>query len=292
MFVFKKIQDVRDTLDQARQHQKRIGFVPTMGALHAGHMELVRAAKKECGFVVVSIFVNPIQFGPGEDFQKYPRPIEADLDLCRREGVGLVFNPEPEEMYPVESLTTVQVGGLTKELCGKFRPGHFTGVTTVVAKLFNIVRPDAAYFGQKDAQQALVVRRMVRDLNFPIDLRICPTVREDSGLALSSRNRYLSETQRKQAACLYRSFGTVKQLLKDGVRETAALVGAIQKQIESAGPCEIQYIGVVDPDTVKEVPVVDRPVLIALAVKIGPARLIDNIILDCDGNEIIMADLK
>ncbi len=263
-----------------------------MGALHDGHMELVRRARKECGFVVVSIFVNPIQFCPGEDFQKYPRPVEADLKKCRGEGVDLVFNPEAQEMYPEPQLTTVQVAKLTERLCGRFRPGHFTGVTTVVAKLFNIVQPDAAYFGQKDAQQALVIRRMVKDLDFPITMRICPTVRGEGSLALSSRNQYLSEAERKQAACLYQSFGLARQMLKNGVRETSEIIQGMKKYIESAGPCEIQYLSFVDPDTIKEVDAVNRPVLIALAVKIGPARLIDNIIMDSDGKEIIMADLK
>ncbi|MFA5863239.1 MAG: pantoate--beta-alanine ligase [Phycisphaerae bacterium] len=288
MLTLKKIDDVRRSLKIIRERKTCIGFVPTMGALHEGHLELIRRAKRECGFVVVSIFVNPTQFGQGEDFQKYPRSIEEDLDKCRQAGVDLVFNPEREEMYPEHSLTTVQVAKFTDKLCGEFRPGHFTGVTTVVTKLFNIVMPDIAYFGQKDAQQALVIRRMIQDLNFPVELRICPTVRSESGLALSSRNRYLSESELRQAACLYQSLQSAKRLINQGNKDGSAIMQSMRKQIELAGPCQIQYIGIVDMNTFDELAKIDRPVLIALAVRIGPARLIDNIILDSEGNETII----
>ncbi len=291
MLVCKKISEVRDAIGMVRRRGERIGFVPTMGALHDGHMSLVRAARRECPFVAVSIFVNPTQFGPGEDFNRYPRPLEADLARCRQEGVGLVFNPEPEEMYPLEPLTTVQVAKLTEKLCGEFRPGHFTGVATVVTKLFNIVQPDVAFFGQKDAQQALVIRRMIRDLNQPVELRVCPTVREVSGLAMSSRNQYLSDQERRQAVCLYESLRLGQRLIRQGVVDTATITARMRELIESAGPCGIQYISIVDPGTVQEVGRVEGPVLIALAVKIGSTRLIDNILVNREGEELIISEL-
>jgi len=291
MLVYKTIREVRDAIKGARSCGAKIGFIPTMGALHEGHLSLIRSAKTECPFIAVSIFVNPIQFGPGEDFQKYPRPIEADLEKCMKEGVNLVFNPEPEEMYPTEPLTTVQTSKMTEKLCGEFRPGHFTGVTTVVTKLFNIVQPDIAFFGQKDAQQALVIRRMVRDLNIPVDIRICPTVREASGLAMSSRNQYLSDSERRQAVSLIQSLRLGQKMIRDGVRDVEKIIAEIKRHIESAGPCGIQYISAVSPDTIQEVQRIDGPVLIALAVKIGSTRLIDNIMVDPDGNELIMAKM-
>lgn len=285
MLVLNKISDVREAQKAVRSRGQRTGLVPTMGALHDGHLSLIQAAKRECGYTVVSIFVNPTQFGPGEDFDRYPRPIESDLEKCRREGVDVVFNPPPEEMYPADPVTTVQVAKLTDKLCGEFRPGHFAGVATVVTKLFNIVQPDAAFFGQKDAQQALVIRRMIQDLNIPVALRVCPTVRSESGLALSSRNHYLGEGELAQAACLYQALQEARTLLKKGVRDSAEILSALRRRIEQAGPCRIQYLSIVDPDTLQEVDTVDRPVLIALAVKIGQTRLIDNIIVDADGND-------
>ena len=199
MEVAKTIESVRNLVKAARSRKKKIGLVPTMGALHIGHISLVEAAVKDYDFVVVSIFVNPTQFGPGEDFEKYPRPLEADLEICKKTGVDVVFNPAPEQMYPQKNLTWVTVEKLTEPLCGMSRPGHFRGVTTVCTKLFNIVEPDVAYFGQKDAQQAIVIKRMVADLNMPLKIIVCPTVREQSGLAVSSRNQYLSEQQKYDA---------------------------------------------------------------------------------------------
>ncbi len=200
MEVAKTIESVRSLVETARSGGKIIGLVPTMGALHVGHISLIEAAVEKCGFVVVSIFVNPTQFVPGEDFEKYPRPLEADLEICKKAGTDVVFAPTPEQMYPAENVTWVSVEKLTESLCGQFRPGHFRGVTTVCTKLFNIVAPDIAYFGQKDAQQAIVIRRMAADLNMPFEIVICPTAREPNGLAISSRNKYLTERQKKDAA--------------------------------------------------------------------------------------------
>jgi len=283
MLTVKTVEEVRQALQPIRG-ERRIGFVPTMGALHGGHQSLIRTARRESDYVVVSIFVNPIQFGPNEDFNKYPRPIEKDLALCEAEGADLVFNPAVAAMYPREQLTTVSVAKMTEKLCGAFRPGHFNGVTTVVTKLFNIVGPDIAFFGQKDAQQAFVIERMVADLNQPVKIRICPTVRESSGLAMSSRNQYLSESQRQQATCLYRSLQEAAKLIGRGIRESAEILAAMRHIIETAGPCTIEYIGFIDPETFADVELVDRRTLIALAVRIGPARLIDNIIVDGEGN--------
>ena len=203
-----------------------------MGALHAGHISLIEAAKRKCDFVVVSIFVNPTQFGPGEDFQKYPRPLKTDLQLCRKAGVDLVFAPTAKEMYSSENLTWVDVEKLTEPLCGRFRPGHFRGVATVCAKLFNIVLPDIAFFGQKDAQQAIVIKRMVADLNMPLKIVICPTIREKSGLALSSRNQYLTDQQKQDAAAIYKSLQKCRQLIKSGVRNSFAAQIADEKNTE------------------------------------------------------------
>ncbi len=205
MEVAKTIESVRSLVKATRSGGKIIGLVPTMGALHVGHISLMEAAVKECDFVVVSIFVNPTQFVPGEDFEKYPRPLDADLEICKKAGVDVVFTPTPEQMYPAENLTWVNVEKLTESLCGQFRPGHFRGVTTVCTKLFKIVAPDIAYFGQKDAQPAFVIKRMVADLNMPWEIVIYPTVREPNGLAVSSRNKYLTEQQQKDAANIYKS---------------------------------------------------------------------------------------
>ncbi len=288
MLAVKTIDEVRRVVHPAKQGGKRVGLVPTMGALHEGHLSLVHAAKSECDVVVVSIFVNPIQFGPNEDFEKYPRPIEKDLELCRQAGVDVVFYPEVQEMYPRELLTTVRVSKMTQTLCGKSRPTHFEGVTTVVTKLFNVVGPDFAYFGQKDAQQALVLRRMTADLDVPVTIRICPTIREESGLAKSSRNQYLNDDQRVQATSLSRALKEAVSLIKSGKKETSELIGAMETIIKTAGPCRIDYISVNDLETLEEVSRVQKPVVIALAVNIGPARLIDNIMVDAEGNEIIM----
>ncbi len=274
---------LRTHLQPLSRAGKRIGFVPTMGALHEGHRSLMRAARKECEIVVASIFVNPTQFGPGEDFEKYPRPLEKDLAACREEGVDVVFVPEVGEIYPPGAVTRVSVARLTEGLCGRHRPGHFDGVTTVVAKLFNIVQPDKAYFGQKDAQQAAVIRQMVRDLIWPIQIVVCPTVREGDGLAMSSRNAYLSPEQRRQALCLSKALHWAQGQIETGRGDVQKITAAMREQIEAAGPCEIDYIEVVDAETLEPKTSAVGRCLVALAVRIGPARLIDNVLVDAGG---------
>ena len=280
MEVAKTIEDVRSLVKAARSQRGKIGLVPTMGALHIGHISLIEAAVKECDFVVVSIFVNPTQFEPGEDFEKYPRPLEADMEICRKAGVDVVFAPEPQHIYPVKNVTWVTVEKLTEPLCGRFRPEHFRGVTTVCAKLFNIVAPDAAYFGWKDAQQAIVIRRMVADLNMPLEIVICPTVREANGLAISSRNQYLTTQQKKDAANIYKSLQTCRRLIYAGTTETHQIIAEMQKILQQIPSGEIEYISIVDAETLESIEKIAGKVLAAVAVKIGPARLIDNILVD------------
>ena len=280
MEITKTIEEIRGMVKAARSKGKKIGLVPTMGALHVGHISLFEAAAKNCDFVVVSIFVNPIQFGPGEDFEKYPRPMEADLKICREAGVDVVFAPEPEQMYPAENITWVNVEKLTEPLCGRSRPGHFRGVTTVCAKLFNIIAPDAAYFGQKDAQQAIVIKRMAADLNMPLEIVICPTVREPNGLAVSSRNQYLTEQQKKDAAHIYKSLQTCRRLIDAGTTETRQIIAEMQKILQQIPSGQIEYVSIVDAETLDSIEKIEGKILAAVAVKLGPARLIDNILLD------------
>ena len=274
------IQEIRSLVNAARNTGKRIGLVPTMGALHIGHISLIEAAVKGCDFVVVSIFVNPTQFGPGEDFEKYPRPLEADLRICQDAGVDVVFTPEPEEMYPAENITWVTVEKLTEPLCGKSRPGHFRGVTTVCAKLFNIVGPDVAYFGQKDAQQSIVIKRMVADLNMPLEIVICPTVREQNGLAVSSRNQYLSKQQRKDATNIYKSLQACRQMIDAGTTDSQKIITEMQQILQQIPTGQIEYVSIVDAETLEDIDKIAGKVLAAVAVKVGPARLIDNIMVD------------
>ncbi|RKY09155.1 MAG: pantoate--beta-alanine ligase [Planctomycetota bacterium] len=273
------IEQVRQSVAAARTAGKRIGFVPTMGALHAGHVSLIEAAIGRCGYVVVSIFVNPTQFGPGEDFDKYPRDLEADMSICKQAGVDLIFAPSASEMYQKENITWVSVDKLTLNLCGKFRPGHFRGVTTVCAKLFNIVQPDIAFFGQKDAQQALVIKRMVADLNMPLQIVVCPTVREPDGLAVSSRNKYLSAEERKDAVLLSAALAECEKLVAAGQRSCEALIEAMRKIISESSKAQIEYISIVDTETLADIDVIEGRALVALAVKIGSTRLIDNVII-------------
>ncbi|MHC4125948.1 MAG: pantoate--beta-alanine ligase [Planctomycetota bacterium] len=280
MQVAETIQAVRHLVKSARQQGKRIGFVPTMGAFHIGHAALIDEAVKRCGFVVVSIFVNPTQFGPGEDFEKYPRPLENDLDICRGRDVDVVFVPTAEEMYPQEILTWVNADKLTKNLCGRFRPGHFRGVATVCAKLFNIVCPDAAFFGWKDAQQAVVIQRMVADLNMPLEIVLCPTVRDSDGLALSSRNQYLSSEQRRDAMYIYKSLQKAQELIAGGQRDVQAVVGQIKDVLNQPGTIEVEYVSIVNAADLEELQQIEGKVLIAVAAKIGRTRLIDNILVD------------
>ncbi len=271
--------ELRAAIGQARRAGQRIGFVPTMGALHEGHASLIRAARRETDFVVVSIFVNPTQFGPNEDYQRYPRTPQADAEICQREGVDLLFAPTVEEMYPPGFCTWVEVTGLQDVLCGRSRPGHFRGVATVVLKLFNLVQPDIAYFGQKDAQQARIIRQMVRDLNVPVEIRVCPIVREPDGLAMSSRNAYLSPEQRRQATVLYRALCAAHELVKQGERDAGRVREHMLQVIATVPEAVLDYAEIVDPETLQPVQQINAPVLAALAVKIGPARLIDNMTL-------------
>ena len=280
MEVSETVESVRSLVKAARGKGKRIGFVPTMGALHIGHTSLIEAAVKDCDFVVVSIFVNPTQFGPGDDFEKYPRPLEADMEICRNAGVDVVFNPAPEQIYPTENLTWVDVEKLTETLCGRFRPGHFRGVTTVCAKLFNIVAPDVAFFGQKDAQQAVVIKRMVTDLNMPLEIVVCPTVRESNGLVVSSRNKYLSEEQKKDATLVYKSLQKCREMIEAGTKDSETIIAEMSKILGQAPSIEIEYISIVDAERLQKLDEIAGRVLAAVAIRIGPARLIDNIVVD------------
>lgn len=256
-----------------------VGLVPTMGYLHEGHLSLVRQAKAECDHVIVSIFVNPTQFGPKEDLSKYPRDLERDLELLSSLGVDLVWNPSAEVMYPSGYQTWVEVEALTNPLEGAMRPGHFKGVTTVVAKLFNATQPDKAYFGQKDAQQAAVIRRMAVDLNFPLEVIICPTVREADGLAMSSRNKYLNEAERQAATVLFRALSAAKGLFENGERDAEALRRMMKEVIEAEPLAQMQYVSCADYDTLEELDTVKGKSLLSMAVFVGKTRLIDNFVL-------------
>lgn len=279
MKICNEIELIRRTWRRARREGRRIGLVPTMGALHEGHLSLVRVAKSKCDVIAVSIFVNPTQFGPNEDFSKYPRTFERDCELLEKEGVDLVFAPSVNEMYPDGAVTYVTVEGMSDRLCGKSRPGHFRGVTTVVAKLFNIVEPDLAFFGQKDAAQAAVIKRMVRDLNMPVEIVICPIVREPGGLAMSSRNAYLDARQRKSALVLSRSLEAVKHAFDQGERNPANLAAA-GKAIFSEQPLvRLDYFEMVNPETLEPVNQLNGEVLVAIAAYVGTTRLIDNLVL-------------
>jgi len=274
-----RIDQVRRAVREARGGGRKVGLVPTMGALHEGHASLIRAARGEAGCVVVSIFVNPTQFGPGEDLGRYPRPLEKDMAVCRREGVDVVFTPSAAEMYPDGFATGVRVAGLSEKMCGAFRPGHFDGVCTVVAKLFTIVRPDVAYFGEKDAQQLAIIRRMAADLDLPLEIRGCPLVREPDGLAMSSRNAYLSADERRRAPALSAALAEAKLALAAGERDAAKVAAAVRRRLEAAAGVEIQYVAVVDPDTLADLARIADKVLVAVAAKVGATRLIDNVLL-------------
>jgi pantoate--beta-alanine ligase len=280
MEIVNKIDELFVTRDGIRSRGGRLGLVPTMGALHEGHLSLIRAAKAKSDVVAASIFVNPTQFGPNEDFTRYPRDLEKDLALLERDGVDLVFVPSVEEMYPQQSVTWVTVEGLSDRLCGKSRPGHFRGVATVVAKLFNIVEPDIAFFGQKDAAQVAIIRRMVRDLNMPVAIEACPIVRERDGLALSSRNAYLSPEQRQDALVLFRSLSRVRELFADGERNPAILMKAAKKVLSGSTGVRLDYFEIVDPDELTPLATIDGPALVAVAAFVGNTRLIDNIVLE------------
>jgi len=276
------IAEIRAWVRMTRAAGRTVGFVPTMGALHVGHVSLIQAATARCDCVVVSIFVNPTQFSPGEDFEKYPRPLEQDLAICERHGVDAVFAPSPSEMYPRENLTWVTVERVSEPLCGRFRPGHFRGVATVCTKLFNIVGADAAFFGQKDAQQVAVIQRMVADLNLPLEIVVCPTVREPDGLAVSSRNQYLSPQERKQAPVIYRSLQRSADLIRAGEKEVARITEQMREVLGQVPALRIEYVSIVDAASLEDLERVKGKVLVAVAMRLGSTRLIDNIVVDVD----------
>jgi pantoate--beta-alanine ligase len=279
MRICNTIEDMRAACRAARRGGERLGFVPTMGALHEGHLSLVRAARSSCDVVAASIFVNPTQFGPSEDLAKYPRSFERDRDLLASEGVELLFAPSVGEMYPAGGVTWVTVDELSDKLDGRSRPGHFRGVTTVVAKLFHVVEPDVAFFGQKDAAQVSVIRRMVRDLNFPVKIVACPIVREADGLAMSSRNAYLDAQQRKQALALQQALLRVKRLWEAGERDAAKLATAGREEVAGEKSVRLDYLEIVDPDNLDPVEHAGDGALVAVAAFVGSTRLIDNILL-------------
>lgn len=274
----KTIKEVRDQIKIWRKEGYSIGLVPTMGFLHEGHQSLIEKAHKENDKVVVSIFVNPIQFGPNEDFETYPRDLEKDQDTCNKAGANLIFTPAVEEMYSSTSATNVHVENLTTGLCGAKRPGHFDGVCTIVSKLFNIVSPDKAYFGEKDAQQLAVIKKMVLDLNFDIEIIGCPIIREKDGLAKSSRNTYLSADERNAALILNKSLNKAKESLKSGEKSASSLKQIIIKEISTESLAKIDYIEIVDSTLLTSVKTIDSSILVAIAVYIGKTRLIDNFI--------------
>ncbi|HXW92265.1 MAG TPA: pantoate--beta-alanine ligase [Terriglobales bacterium] len=279
MKIAKTVQEMRVAVQAARRTGGNLGFVPTMGALHEGHLSLVRAANATCDAVAVSIFVNPIQFGPQEDLAKYPRDFAGDCQRLESEGVDCLFAPSVEEMYPETSTTYVEIEGLSKRLCGGSRPGHFRGVATVVAKLFHIVGADLAFFGQKDAAQVAVLRRMVKDLNFPVEIVVCPIVRDPDGLAMSSRNAYLSPQERESALLLHRSLNEVERRFRQGERDPAILIEAGKNVLAQEPTVRLDYFSIVDPDSLLPVVELTGNSLVAVAAFVGSTRLIDNAVL-------------
>jgi pantoate--beta-alanine ligase len=279
MKICTTIEEMRAACRERRLGSKHVGFVPTMGALHEGHLSLVRAARAACDVVAASIFVNPTQFGPNEDLAKYPRNFERDCELLEKENVELVFAPAVEEMYPRGAVTWVEVEGLSERLDGRSRPGHFRGVTTVVAKLFHIVEPNAAFFGQKDAAQVAIIRRMVRDLKFAVQIVACPIVREADGLAMSSRNVYLDEGQRKAALVLHRGLMRVKECWEKGECSAGKLMAAGRTEIEREKSVRLDYLEIVDGESLDSLQNARRGALVAVAAFVGTTRLIDNVLL-------------
>jgi pantoate--beta-alanine ligase len=286
MEIFRKIYDMRAASRAVRHGGNRLGLVPTMGALHEGHLSLIRTARSQCDAVAASIFVNPLQFGPNEDLAKYPRDFDRDCELLEKEGVDFLFAPSVEEMYPARAVTHVTVEGLSDKLCGKSRPGHFRGVTTAVSKLFHIVEPDVAYFGQKDAAQLAIIRQMVRDLNFPVEIEACPIVREPDGLAMSSRNAYLNTQERKAALVLYRSLKRVQELFTQGERKAASLADDGKRAFMEEKSAWLDYLEVVDPDSLDSLTEVKKTALAAVAAFVGTTRLIDNVVLCGEENAL------
>jgi len=280
MKVINSSAEIQSYCKSARDAGKAIGLVPTMGFLHEGHLSLMRRARSENDLLVVSIFVNPTQFGPNEDYKAYPRDFRRDSELASEVGVDVIFAPTPEDMYPGGYATFVNVERITDKMCGASRPEHFQGVTTIVAKLFNLVQPHKAYFGQKDAQQTIVIKRMAADLNFDIEIVVLPTIREEDGLAMSSRNRYLNAEERQAALVLSKSLGTAESLVKSGERDAAEISRKMRALIEAEPLATIDYISIVQADTLDDLNIVAGNALIALAVFIGKTRLIDNLVLD------------
>lgn len=281
MIVTKRIEKVRSVSRSNRCRGKTVGFVPTMGSLHVGHLSLVRKARKDCGFVAVSIFVNPLQFSPGEDYARYPRDLRKDRRLLEEAGVDMLFCPDESVMYAPGASVTVEERDLSRFLCGASRPGHFKGVCTVLVKLFNIVEPEAAYFGQKDYQQAKIAERLVRDLDFPIKVKILPIIREDDNLAMSSRNLYLREAARGKSVCVYNALRLAKQLIeKKRAKQTKGIIRAVKKVISRNPSVEIDYIKIVDPRTLAELKTVKGKALVAAAVYVDGVRLIDNMLVN------------
>ncbi len=285
MRIIEEPRAMQDWALEQRRAGKSIGFVPTMGALHDGHLSLVRRCRADNDLCVVSVFVNPAQFGPGEDFEQYPRDIERDEELLRIQGIDVLFLPTPETMYPPGFSTRVEEKVLSKPLCGASRPGHLRGVTTVVLKLFNLVQPTRAYFGQKDAQQARVILQMVRDLAVPVEIIILPIIREPDGVAMSSRNSYLDPDQRREAAVLYESLQWARKTIDNGERSADTIVRGIRERIEAGTSARVDYVSAVDFETLREISVLRGTVLIALAVFFGTTRLIDNVIVRIEPTE-------
>ena len=282
MIISGSVQETRELIGNWKKRGFSVGLVPTMGYLHPGHISLIERARKENDMVVVSIFVNPIQFGPNEDLDKYPRDMAHDREVCEKAGAELIFAPEPSEMYPSENLVFVDIKELGNGLCGAKRPGHFRGVCTVVSKLFNIVLPDRAYFGEKDAQQLAIIRRMVKDLNFGTEIVSCPIVREPDGLAMSSRNLYLSPEERKAALSLSRSLSAAKELMRKGEKDAVKIREAIVAGISAEPLVKIDYAEIVDSADLSPVEKIEKPVLAAAAVYFGKTRLIDNFTFEGD----------
>jgi len=285
MRIVTKSEDMQRLSIEYKRQGKTVGLVPTMGYLHEGHTSLINIAHKYADVVVVSIFVNPIQFGPSEDYDRYPRDIERDKEILEKMGVDVMFYPSVDDMYPKGFTTYVEVKGLSDKLCGRYRPGHFRGVTTVVAKLFNIVMPDVAVFGEKDAQQAIIIKRMVRDLNFPVKIIVGPTVREPDGLAMSSRNEYLTEEERKVAPAIYQSLLLAKGLVEQGERDTSKIIAAMQEFLSKYDRIKVEYIEIVDKEELNPIERLEKgEALIAIAAYLGKARLIDNISVKVGGD--------
>ncbi len=284
LVVATSIAGAREAMEAARKGGLSSGLVPTMGALHEGHRKLIQVARRECDWLTVSIFVNPAQFGPEEDFDTYPRDVDSDLAMCRQLGVDLVFQPGGDEIYPDTHRTFVEIETVTSHLCGRFRPGHFRGVATIVLKLLNILEPDRAYFGEKDAQQTVVVRQLVKDLNLPVRIRQIPTVRESDGLAISSRNIHLKPQERKAAAALFRTLKEIRTMVLRGIRDAAQVRRSGLRILSGEPLIQVEYLELVDPETMQPVSEVRGPVRAAGAIRLGGVRLIDNILCqDGDG---------